>query len=229
MKQWKKHVVVLAGAALFGLAASANADEAPATGGSSGRGMGPGMMGGHGPETMGRGMMGGHGPETMGRGMMGGHGPETMGRGMMGGNGPETMGRGMMGGRGPATMGRGMRGGHGGAAPGARGMGLGTMLEGLDLTDEQRAALQPLDDELFRKQWEITGKTIEAQRTLRRQSSMQQRDDNAIAEAHKILQELRGQRLLAESQTREKLESLLTQEQRERLRSRGHECISGQA
>ena len=160
---------------------------------------------------------------------MGGHGPETMGRGMMGGNGPETMGRGMMGGRGPATMGRGMRGGHGGAAPGARGMGLGTMLEGLDLTDEQRAALQPLDDELFRKQWEITGKTIEAQRTLRRQSSMQQRDDNAIAEAHKILQELRGQRLLAESQTREKLESLLTQEQRERLRSRGHECISGQA
>jgi len=177
MKQWKKHVVVLAGTALFGFAAFVYADEAPATGGGSGQNMTPGMMRGHGPE----------------------------------------------------VTGGGMKGGHGSAAPSARGMGLGTMLEGLNLTDEQRAQLQPLDDELFRKQWEITGKTIEAQRKLRRQSSMEKRDDNAIAEAHKILRELREQRALAESQTWKKAESVLTPEQRERLRSQGHECTGGQA
>lgn len=125
--------------------------------------------------------------------------------------------------------GRGMMGGHGSAAPAVSGMGLGTMLEGLNLTGEQRAQLQPLDDELFRKQWEITGKAIEARRNLRRQSSMEQRDDKAIAEAHKILQELREQRQLAESQTWEKLESILTPEQREQLRSRQHDCTGGQA
>lgn len=177
MKQWKRHVVALAGTALFGFAASVYADEAPATGGSSGQGMARGMMGGHGPEMMGPGMMGGHGS----------------------------------------------------AATSARGMGLGTTLEGLDLTEEQRAQLQPLDDELFRRQWEITGKTIEAQRKLRRQSSMGQRDDKAIAEAHKILQALREQRLLAASQTREKVAGILTQEQRERLRVREQGCMGGQA
>ena len=78
MKQWKKHVVVLAGAALFGLAASANADEAPATGGSSGRGMGPGMMGGH-RDHMGPGTM--HGRGAGARTHCGpGHGPGDDGR-----------------------------------------------------------------------------------------------------------------------------------------------------
>ena len=177
MKQWKRHVVALAGTALFGFAASVYADQPPATGGNSGRGMTGGMMGGQGPEMMGRGMMGGHGS----------------------------------------------------AATSARGMGLETVLEGLELTDEQRTQLQPLDDELFRKQWEITGKTIEAQRKLRRQSSTAQRNDKVIAEAHKIVRELREQRLLAESQTREKVEGILTQAQREQLRRRQHECMDGRA
>ena len=203
MKACTKHVVALAGAALFGFAASAYSEQAPATGGGSGPGMAAGMMGGHGPEMMGRGMMGGHGSETMGRGMMGG--------------------------RGPAAMGGGMRGGHGSAAASARGMGLGTMLEGLELTDEQRAQLQPLDDELFRKQWDITGKTMEAHRKLHRRSSAEQRDDKAIAEAHKIVRELREQRLLAETQTWEKVKGILTQAQRGQLREQEHECMDGQS
>lgn len=190
MKQRKRQVVTFTGAALLVFAALVHADQPPAAGGNSGRGMTSGMMGGHGSEMMGRGRMGRRGPETMGWGMMGGHGS---------------------------------------AASSARGMGLGTMLEGVELTEEQRAQLQPLDDELFRKQWEITGKTIEAQRKLRRQSSMAQRDDKAIAEAHKMVRELREQRLLAESQTREKLEGILTEAQRERLRLRQHECMEGQA
>ena len=57
MKDWKKHMLALAGTALFGIAASAYADQGPAAGGSSGHGMARGMMGGHGPESMGRGMM----------------------------------------------------------------------------------------------------------------------------------------------------------------------------
>jgi len=198
MKQSKRQVVTFTGAALLVFAALVYADQPPATGGNSGRGMTSGMMGGHGSEMMGRGMMGRRGPETMGWGMMGRHGP-------------------------------GMMGGHGSAATSARGMGLGPMLESMELTEEQRAQLQPLDDELFRKQWEITGKTIEAQRKLRRQSSMAQRDDKVIAEAHKMVRELREQRLLAESQTLEKVEGILTEAQRERLRLRQHECTDGQA
>ncbi len=157
-------------------------------------------------------------------GMMGEHGPEMMGRAMMGRRVPETMGWGMMGRHGP-----GMMGGHGSAATSARGMGLGTMLEGLALTDEQRAQLEPLDIELFRAQWDITGKTIEAQRKLHRQSSTAQRDDEAIAEAHKSLRALREQRALAETQALEKVKGILTPEQREQLRQREHECMDGQA
>ena len=216
MKQWKKNVVALSGASLFGLATFVYADPAPAIDARSSQSMAQRMMGGHGPEMIGRGMMGGHGHDTMGRGIAGGHDHDTMRRGMMSGHGPE-------------MMGRGISGGHGSTAPGARGMGLATMLEGLDLSSEQRAQIQPLDDELFRKQWEITGNTIEAQRKLRRQSSTQQRDDNAIAEAHKILRELREQRLLAGLQTREKLTGILTQEQRERLRLREQSCRDRQA
>ena len=167
---------------------------------------------------------GGNSGRDMTSGMMGGHGSEMMGRGMMGRRVPETMGWGMMG-----RHGRGMMGGRGSAATSARAMGLGSMLEGMELTEEQRAQLQPLDDELFRKQWEITGKTIEAQRKLRRQSFMAQRDDKVIAEAHKMVREFREQRLLAESQTREKVKGILTPEQREQLRQREHECMDGQA
>ncbi len=177
MKHWEKHAAALAGAALFGFAATVYADQAPANESGSGQGMTRGMMGGYAPD----------------------------------------------------AMGRGMREGTGSAAPSAHGMGLEMMLGGLDLTDEQRARLQPLDDELFRKQWEITGKTIEAQRKLGRLSSMEQRDANAIGEAHKILRELREQHALAESQAREEVEKILTPEQRERLSLQAHECMGERA
>ena len=48
IKQLKKHIVALAGTALFGLAVSAYADEALATGGNPAGGMARGMMRGQG-------------------------------------------------------------------------------------------------------------------------------------------------------------------------------------
>ncbi len=174
MKACKKSIVALAGAILFGVAAAAAADPAPAADNDSGRGM--------------------------------------------------------MGGKGLGAMSGQMSWGHGSGMPGARDLGLAAMLQGLDLSDDQRAALGPMDDELFRRQWEITGKMIEAERKLRRQaSSRSPGDEQAIAAGHKALRELREQRSLALSQMQEKVDAILTPEQREKLRLRPHECVDGQA
>ncbi len=89
------------------------------------------------------------GPGGMGPGMMGGYGQGYgpgygMGPGMMGG----MMGPGMMGG---------MMGGFG------QGMGPGMMwgYGALDLTDEQRARIAEIQQDVSRKQWELMGKVHE--------------------------------------------------------------------
>ena len=105
--------------------------------------MGPGMMGGYGtgPGMTGPGMMGGYGP--------GGYGPGGygMGPGMMGGYGPGGYGPGGYG------MGPGMMGGYGGYG-------------GLNLTDEQRAKIDAIQQEASRKQWDLMGKTHEQMSAL---------------------------------------------------------------
>lgn len=172
MKAWKKNVVALAGAILFGVAASAAADPAPTTRDAPSQGMMPGAGAMHGRIAR----------------------------------------------------------GHGYGMPGARDLGLEMMLQGLDLTGDQRAALVPIDDELFRRQWEISGKMIEVERKLRRQASSKSAGvDQAITEGHEDLRELREQRSLAFSQAWEKVDAILTPEQRDKVRAQPHECVGGQA
>ena len=172
----------------------------------------PGMMGGGGP-----GMAGGQaGCPAMGAGpgaggkagcpMMGGEGP---GRGMMGGPGG---GRGMMGG--PGMMGgSGMMGGDG-----EHGMmgGFGPRgLAGLDLTDEQRAKIEEIHHDQWRKHYALMGSMME----LRWKASRSKAGESE-AEALKnydAMAALRRQMFQSSLEARKRIEEVLTKEQKEKL------------
>jgi len=215
---------------------SANALADPPQGGyGPGYGMGPGMMGGYGPQGgygpggggpgaggygpgygMGPGMMGGYGPGYgMGPGMMGGYGPGYgMGPGMMGGYGPGYgMGPGMMGGYGPGYgMGPGMMGGYG--------PGYG-MLGQLNLTPEQWSKISGIHQDFGKKQWDLAGKMQQEAFKLRELMTADKRDRNAINEQYKKLQDIRQQRFQARLDAQEKVDSVLTTEQKDQLRQFG--------
>lgn len=179
-------------------------------------GYGPGMMG---PGMMGPGMMGG----APGAGPRGGYGPGYgpgygMGPGMMGGYGPGYgMGPGMMGGTMGGMMGPGMMGGYGAG----HGMGPGMMggaLWSLELTDAQRSQITKIHDEARRKNWDVMGKMQDEQAKLRDVYASGKRDRAAILAAYRRIGELRLQRIENALDARDKLEGVLTKEQREQLR-----------
>jgi Spy/CpxP family protein refolding chaperone len=163
----------------------------PGTGYGPGYGMGPGMMGGYG---YGPGGQGGYGPGYgMGPGMMGGYG---MGPGMMGGG---MMGGGMMGGG-----------------------GMGRALWSLDLDTAQRKEVLKVQDELRRKNWEVAGKMQDEMAKLRDAYwASEKLDRSATLAAYKRINELRQQRLQNSLDAADKLEKILTAEQREQVRRWG--------
>jgi len=162
---------------------------------------GPGMMG-HG--MMGQGMMG---QGMMGQGMMG-HG--MMGQGMMGHG---MMGQGMMG---HGMMGQGMMD-HGMMGP-----GVGRALSMLDLNDAQRKEVLKLHDEQRRKHWELAGKMHDEMAALRDAWwSDGKRDRAAVLAAHKRIGELRQQALESRLDAADRLDQVLTAEQREQFRRLG--------
>ena len=180
--------VALIGTTAFGTATIVNAQQ-------GGYGMGPGMMGGggSGPGT-GPGMMsgGGYGP-----GAGGGYGP-----GMMGGYGP-----GMMGGYGQGMMGPGMMGG----------MGYG-MLSQLNLTTEQWNRINDVQQDQLKKNWDIAGKAQEEAFKLQRLMHAEKRDRTAIMNQYKKLQEARTLIFQANLEVQDKIEGVLTKEQKAMLR-----------
>ncbi len=162
----------------------------------------------------------GYGPHAgMGPGMMGGNrmGPGAghgMGPGMMGGYG---MGPGMMGGNG---MGPGMMGGYG------QGMGgmSGWNVRGLGLTPPQEAQVNKMSDELRKKNWEVMGKMQDEAAKLRDLYASDKLDRGAISSAYKRLGELRQSRIENMLEAQEKVEALLTPEQRKEFRRRAYEA-----
>lgn len=190
-------LLALAAAAAIGGTALAQAPQGPGYGpGMMGQGMGPGMMGGYGP---------GYGPG----GGRGGYGPGYgMGPGMMGGYGPGMMG--------PGGMGPGMTGGYG-MGPGM----MGGPLAALDLTDAQRAQINKIQDEVRRKNWDVMGKMQDEAATLRDAYAAGKRDRATIIGAYKRIGELRLQRIENAFDAREKIEGILTKEQREQMRRWG--------
>ena len=159
-------------------------------------GGGPGMMGG-----------GGYG---MGPGMMGGYGGYGMGPGMMGGGG-YGMGPGMMGGGG-----YGMMGGYG--------MGPGMMMgpywgSGLDLSPEQQARINKIQDETRKAHWALMGEMMNQQATLRDLNLAPKRDNAAIDRAYKEFGKLRQQMYDSAVAAHKRMEAVLTKEQQEKLRT----------
>lgn len=174
--------------------------------------MGPGMMGHDmGPQMMGPGMMGA-GPMSCGMGP--GAGGCCMGGGMMQGM-PMGPGGGMMRG-----MGRGMMGGGMLMGPGPSGtMG---MMARLNLDDAQRSQVLAIGDELRRKNWDLAGKQLDEQARLRdAYLATGKRDRAAIVGAYKRIAELRVQRIANGLEAAEKIEAVLTPEQRATFRQHG--------
>jgi Spy/CpxP family protein refolding chaperone len=153
-----------------------------------------------------------------GYGMGPGHG---MGPGARGGYGPGAgMGAGMMGGMGPGMMGGGMGPGMtGGMGSGMMGGGMGFMaLRYLDLNDQQRAQANRIHDDLRRKNWDLLGRTQDETAKLRDLYSAEKFDRAAVTAAYKRLGELRQARIENSLEAHEKLDAILTPEQRKALR-----------
>ena len=161
---------------------------------------GPGMMGAYGPQ-------GGYGPGMMGGGMMGGYGP---GPGAGPGYGPG-QGRGMMDGYGPDMM---MGGGYGRGGM----MGLGP-LQALNLSEQQLARINQIRDEVRRKNWDTLGKLLDEQARLRDLYTADKRDAAAIGKQSMKIAELRRQLLEASIDSHNRIEALLSTEQKDQLRS----------
>ena len=181
----------LIGATVLGTTVLVNAQQG---GYGQGYGMGPGMMG---PGMMG----GGYGPGPGGGYGPGyGMGPGMMGPGMMGGYGP---GYGM----GPGMMGRMMGGG----------MDYG-MLYQLNLSPDQWNKVNAIHEDLAKKNWDLGGKTQEEAFKLRNLMSTENRDRHAITNQYKKLQEMRMQSFQARLDARERIDGVLTKEQKGQLR-----------
>lgn len=187
-------------AALIGVTASASAAE-PRTPNSQmmqrqwggGPGYGPGMMGG------GYGMQpgGGYGP-----GMMGGYGP-GYGRGMMGGGmGGYGMGPGF--GMGPGMM-------------GAWGVGMGPLYM-LDLTDAQTAQMEKIQTEMMSKHRTLARQIWDEQERLGDLYGSDKRDPDKIGKVYSKISELQRQMIEMHTEAENKMEALLTKEQKEQLR-----------
>lgn len=191
----KKLTLVLAAAlAAYTGAATAQPQTPPSGDGPPagyGPGYGPGMMGRYGP-----GMMGGYGP---------GYGP-GYGQGYGPGYGP-----GMMGGYGRG----GMMGGYGGGGM----MGYGGPLHLLDLNEQQLAKINQIQDETRRKNWSVMGKLQDERAHMRDLFSADKRDPAAIGKQAMKIAELRRQLLEASVEAHNRIEALLTKEQKDQLRS----------
>ena len=148
--------------------------------------------------------------ETYGPGMMGGYGSPGQGP-----YGPGMMrGQGQAYGYGPGMMGGGMMGG--GSMMG--GMGLGP-LQALDLNEQQQTRINQIRDETRRKNWDTMGKLMDEQARLRDLLAAEKRDPAAIGKQSMKLADLRRQLLEASIESHNRIEALLSKEQRDQLRS----------
>lgn len=174
---------------------------------------GPGMMGNYGP---GQGPGGGYGPGMMGGGY--GYGPGMMGQGYGPGSG---YGPGMMGG----GYGHGMMGGGYGYGPGMMGQGYGQGMMGggplymLDLNDEQLSKVNQIRDESRRKNWDTMGKLLDERARMRDLMNADKRDPGAIGKQSMKLADLRRQMLESAIDSQNRIDALLSKEQRDQLRS----------
>jgi Spy/CpxP family protein refolding chaperone len=124
------------------------------------------------------------------------------------------MGPGMMGGYG-MMHGPGMMGGEGMMyGPGMMGMGPVWML---NLTDEQRAKISKLQDELRKKQWATMGQIMDEREKLFELYSDDSPDAKKVGAVYGKIFDLRRQMIEATIDTQNRMQALLTKEQRAQL------------
>jgi len=133
------------------------------------------------------------------------------------------MGPGMMGGYGTGYgMGSGMMGGYGsgyGMGPGM--MGLGNY-RALNLSADQKSKIAPIHKETRAKQWATMGKMMDAQERLQELYDVDKQDAEAINKQYKVIEDLRRQMVDTSVEAHNRINSILTKEQREQLeKSRG--------
>ncbi len=194
-------LVVALGLAIASGTALAQPAGGPGSPPGPGSGPGPGMMQGDGP-----GPMRGYGP-----GCDGGPGKARgYGGGAQWGGGP-----GMMRGRGGAP--------EWGGRPGMtrdRGSGYGPdrVFAELDLSADQQEKIAKAREDMRRSNWDTMGQLHAEQFKLRVLYLADKPDPNAIADQQKKVDELHRAMIKAQVETGNRIQALLTKEQRERLR-----------
>lgn len=132
------------------------------------------------------------------------------------------MGPGMMGGYGPGYgMGPGMMGGYG---PGY-GMGSGMMGWGnyrdLNLNDDQKSRITQIRKEMRARQWPLMGEMMDARDKLQDLYDADKQDAATIDKQYKVVEELRRQMVDNAVDAHNRINNILTKEQREKSREWG--------
>jgi Spy/CpxP family protein refolding chaperone len=132
------------------------------------------------------------------------------------------MGPGMMGGYGPGYgMGPGMMGRYGpgyGMGPGMMGWGI---YQGLNLSDDQKTKISHIRQETRTKQWAAMGQMMDAQDRLQELYDADKEDATAINDQYKVIEDLRRQMVNNSVDAHNRINSILTKEQREKSRGLG--------
>lgn len=138
----------------------------------------------------------------MGQGMMG---PGLMGPGMMG---PGMMGPGMMGGCGPMH-------------------GYDGMPQALGLNDDQQQKISQIHQELRKQHWDLMGKMFDESAKLRQLFFADKRDPKAIGEQQQRVFDLRRQMTESWVEAQNRIEDVLTPEQKDKLHQFGRQGMMG--
>jgi|ERR1039458_3005404 Spy/CpxP family protein refolding chaperone len=132
------------------------------------------------------------------------------------------MGPGMMGGYGPGYgMGPGMMNGYGpgyGMGPGMMGWG---NFRGLNLSKDQEAKITQIRHEMRTKQWAVMGEMMDAQDKLQALYDADQQDSATINKQYKVIEDLRLQMVDNSVEAHNRINSILTKEQREKAQNWG--------
>lgn len=101
-------------------------------------------------------------------------------------------------------------------------MGAMGRVEMLDLTKEQRASIHKLQDQLRRTNWDAMGKIMDESSKLRELFAADKPDAKKIGAVYGNIFDLRRQMIENKIDTQNRLDAVLTMEQREQLKQRGH-------
>lgn len=99
-------------------------------------------------------------------------------------------------------------------------MGPGPMMGmGMQLSREQQAQMRRIQRDLRRQHWDTLGKLMEAREEMRERLAAENPDPKAVGETHARIAELKRPLIEARIKAMNDMRALLTEEQRERLRS----------